>query len=133
MGRTAAATTTSGFLCVLILTTTTTTFAVATLACAAALSVLASFDFLDGVAHFGEALLDFLGRSLVGVVLDGDGLLLDVGLNGLHAANETHAVLDFVLAILTVHLRGGGEDNCLDVLGGRCEGEEGKEEGEKVF
>lgn len=92
------------------------------------LHVLASFlrVLLDGftffqltgcIADFGEGLTEFLGRSLLSVILDGDGLVLHAGLDALDAFLKTEIALDFVLAVHTVHLWGSGEDHSLDVFG----------------
>ena len=60
---------------------------------------------------------------------DGDGLAVDVGHDFLHTFFKAQVAFDFVLAVLAVHLRRGGEHSCLDGLCHGCDGNQPHREG----
>jgi len=72
---------------------------------AARFALVAVFSHRCIVVDFLESLDDGRNVCLVGIVSDGDGLLLHIGLNPLYAFLEAQVVLDSVLAALAVHLR----------------------------
>ena len=80
--------------------------------------------FFYGVADFLEGFDEGVGGSLVGIVLDGDGLVGHVGGDVLNAFHKAEAVLDLLFAVLAVHLRSGGHYVGLDVLGNGHDGAE---------
>ena len=64
-----------------------------------------------------ETLDDVLNGGLVGIILNGDGLVLKVGLDALDTLLEADVVLDFFLTARAMHLRVGGQHDGFDVLG----------------
>ena len=62
------------------------------------------FDLRSFVFYLFEALDDVLDVGLVCIILDGDGLGLEIGLDRLDALLETDVLLDFLLTVGTVHL-----------------------------
>ena len=90
---------------------------------------LAGLQLADSVSEFGESFHQTVDRGLVGVVGDGDGLAVDVGHDFLHTFFKAQVALDFVLAVLAVHLRRGGEHSCLDGLCHGCDGNQPHREG----
>lgn len=73
------------------------------------------------VSDFLEALHQFFGRCLVGVVGQCNLLPANVCLNRLYTLLEAHVALNLVLACLAVHLRICGYDDSLDVFGKTCD------------
>ena len=69
------------------------------------------------VLDFLEAFDNVLNAGLVCIVLDGDGLVVKIGLDAFDALFEADVVLNLLLTVSTVHLRASGQYDCLDVLG----------------
>ena len=72
---------------------------------------------LSLVANLLQGLEEVLGRRLVGVVGDGNLFGLQIRLDAFHTLLEAQVALDFLLTVFAVHLRLGGYDQSLDVLG----------------
>ena len=68
------------------------------------------------ILDFLETLDDVLNGGLVGIVLNGDGLVLKVGLDALDTLFEADVVLDFLLTARAMHLRVGGQHDGLNVF-----------------
>ena len=75
------------------------------------------FDLRSLVLYLLEALDDVLDVGLVGIILDDDGLGLEVGLDRLNALLKADVLLDLLLTVGTMHLWLSLQDNSLDVLG----------------
>ena len=68
---------------------------------------LIAYD-LDAIAYLGKRLCQFLAVGLGGVVGDDNKLIFQISLNLLYTRFEADVFFDFLFAVLTVHLRGGG-------------------------
>ena len=78
--------------------------------------LLSSFLFAGLIAKLTKSLHDCLFVSLVGIVLNGHSLIVDVGLNTLDTFLETEVALNLGFAALAMHLRHRGYYDSLNVL-----------------
>jgi len=85
------------------------------------LAVLFGCLFLAGlITELSESLHDLLFIGLIGIVLNGNCLLIDIGLHALDTFLKAQVALNLVLTTLTVHLRHGSQNNSLNVF---CKGD----------
>ena len=75
-----------------------------------ALDLLALLQFAGLVAELRESGLKLLLVGLGRVIDDGHGLVLHAGEDVLHTLLKAQFILDLVLAVGTMHLRCGGDD-----------------------
>ena len=81
------------------------------------LHFLVGLQLTSAVAELAETVYQLAHRGLVGIVGDGHGLGVDVGFYLLHTFLKAQIVLYLQLAVVAVHLGGGGHYYGLDVLG----------------